>query len=78
MFREIARDHVVDSRGLARRFSQAEGIDPFINVAPQLLGPFASGGAVPFRPAPDGHPPLSPSDPVVEREGAVAGGVDGN
>ncbi len=78
MFRQIARDHVVDPRGLARRFSQAEGIDPFINVTPQVLGPFPRGGGVPLRPAPDGHPPLPPGDPVVEGEGPVPRGVDGH
>ena len=72
VLRQIARDHVVDPWGLARRRPQAEGIDPFINVAPQLLGPFAGGGGVPLRPAPDGHPPLSPGDAVVEGEGPVA------
>lgn len=66
-------DQIADPRRLPRRLALAQGIAALVDLAPQLLGPLAGSRRGPFGPAPDGHPPLAPRDPVVQREGPVPG-----
>ncbi len=51
-------------------------VDPGIDLAPQNPRPLARRRDRPLRIAPDGHAPLTPSEPIEHDEGPAARGID--
>ena len=72
----VALDQILEPWRIPPGFLLAQRIAPGVNLAPQLLRPLARGRDAPLRPAPDGHPPLSPGVAVVDGEGPAARSVD--
>ena len=72
----VTLDQILEPWRITSGFLLPEWVAPGVDLAPQLLRPFPRRRGRPFRPAPDGHPPLPPGVAIADGEGPAAGSVD--